>query len=248
MAPHRRTKPSKAKAYGALGMKGAVRRERLIIYLSQRVGHGQILSDVTADASKFFGYSPRHIRRLWAMHGPGAKNPEIGFNCAMKPGRGRPRKFTDEEFKNKMSAVPFSKRTTLRSLAAEMDLQISTLWSYLYEGKIKRHSNTIKPVLTDKNKELRFKYCCSNVQNGRFNHFLNDVHIDEKWYYLTKTKETYYLLPDEEPPERSCKSKKYITKVMFLCAMARPRYVAAWRRKWDGKIGMWPFIIEEPAK
>ncbi len=123
------------------------------------------------------------------MHGPGA-----------------PKKLTDEEFKSKMSAVPFSKHTTLCSLAAEMELHISTLWSYLYEGKIRRHSNTIKPVLTDKNKDLRFKYCCSNVQNGKFNHFLNDVHIDEKWYNLTKIKETYYLLFDEQLPERSCKS------------------------------------------
>lgn len=88
-----------------------------------------------------------------------------------------------------------------------MKINISTLWSYLYGGKIKRHSNTIKQALMDENKELRFKCCCSNLHNREYDHFLNNVHSDEKWNNLTRGKETYYLLPDEEPPDRSFKSK-----------------------------------------
>ncbi|GAA0185407.1 hypothetical protein LIER_32695 [Lithospermum erythrorhizon] len=49
----------------------------------------------------------------------------------------------------------------------------------------------------------------------------NYIHIDEKWFYMSKNKETYYLLPNEEDPLRSCQSKNFIGKVMFSVAMAR---------------------------
>ena len=35
-------------------------------------------------------------------------------------------------------------------------------------------------------------------------------------------KKTYYLVADEEPPERAVKSKNFIEKVMFIIAVARP--------------------------
>ncbi|KAJ0034614.1 hypothetical protein Pint_26432 [Pistacia integerrima] len=51
----------------------------------------------------------------------------------------------------------------------------------------------------------------------------NIIHVDEKWFYMTKQSEKYYLLPDEDEPLRTCKSKTFITKVMFLAAVTRPR-------------------------
>lgn len=59
--------------------------------------------------------------------------------------------------------------------------------------------------------------------NGIFNLY-EYMHIDEKWFYMTKIKHNYYLLLDEEPPERQCKSKRFITKNMFMAAVARPRW------------------------
>ena len=74
------------------------------------------------------------------------------------------------------------------------------------------------------------------------------VHIDEKWFYITKVKKKYYLLFDEEPPERSTKSKRYITKVMFMAAVARPQWDPNRGCYFDCKIGIWPFIVQEAAK
>ena len=56
-----------------------------------------------------------------------------------------------------------------------------------------------------------------------------------------------YLANDEPEPERHCKSKRYIGKIMFLCAVARPRLLpdGTW---WDGKIGIWPFTENVAAK
>ena len=75
------------------------------------------------------------------------------------------------------------------------------------------------------------------------------VHVDEKWFYITDLEEnmTVYLAHDEPEPERHCKSKRYIGKIMFLCAVARPRLLpdGTW---WDGKIGIWPFTKQVAAK
>lgn len=74
------------------------------------------------------------------------------------------------------------------------------------------------------------------------------VHIDEKWFYMTKKTETYYLHPVEDPPYRSCQSKNYIGKVMFLAAMARPRFDGEGNEIFSGKIGIFPFAKMQPAK
>ncbi|XP_031120346.1 uncharacterized protein LOC116023482 [Ipomoea triloba] len=52
----------------------------------------------------------------------------------------------------------------------------------------------------------------------------------------------------EDEPYRTCKSKKFITKVMFLCDVARPRFDLERNEMFDGKIGMFPFVYKEPAK
>jgi len=76
----------------------------------------------------------------------------------------------------------------------------------------------------------------------------NIIHIDEKWFYLTKKSENYYFLLDEDELHRTCKSKNFIAKVMFLVAQARPRFDAQGNEFFDGKIGVFPFFTKEPAK
>ncbi|XP_058726901.1 uncharacterized protein LOC131598302 [Vicia villosa] len=76
----------------------------------------------------------------------------------------------------------------------------------------------------------------------------NTIHIDEKWFYMTKKSENYYLLQDEEVPLRTYKSKNFIEKVMFLAAIARPRFDAHGKEVFSGKIGIFPFVTQEPAK
>jgi len=73
----------------------------------------------------------------------------------------------------------------------------------------------------------------------KFVNMYNETHVDEKWFFLCRDGESCVLVSDEEnPPERHVKHKSHVTKVMFLCAMARPRRLH--NRWWDGKIGIWP--------
>jgi hypothetical protein len=64
----------------------------------------------------------------------------------------------------------------------------------------------------------------------------NIIHLDEKWYYATKKGGTYYLLPGEEEPYRTVKNKNSLGKVMFLTAIAKPRYDDEGNCTFDGKI------------
>ncbi|XP_038715957.1 uncharacterized protein LOC120009425 [Tripterygium wilfordii] len=74
------------------------------------------------------------------------------------------------------------------------------------------------------------------------------IHIDEKWFYISKTSHKYYLHPDEMKPYRTCKSIRFIAKIMFLAAVARPRFDDISNKEFNGKFGIWPFVFKEPAK
>jgi hypothetical protein len=148
--------------------------------------------------------------------------------------------------------IPPSKRTTLKDLAFELNMSISTLHRRFKEKEFRRHSNAIKPRITDDNKKERVRYALSRLDpdsvEPKFQGSYNVVHMDEKWFYRTKGSQKYYLANEEEEPYRSCQSKNYIEKVMFLCVVGRPRFDEDGNCIWDGKIGMFPFVTEKPAE
>ena len=73
------------------------------------------------------------------------------------------------------------------------------------------------------------------------------IHVDEKWFHLTKITRKMYLAAGEKPPSRSTQSKRFIPKVMFLRAVARPRFDAAGTCVFDG-IRRPIFIQQDNAK
>lgn len=75
----------------------------------------------------------------------------------------------------------------------------------------------------------------------------NVVHIDEKWFYMTKSTDRYYLFPDEYEPYRSFKNKRFITNVMFMCAVSKPEFGTYGQTLFDDKIGIFPFIENVPT-
>ncbi|RHY73292.1 hypothetical protein DYB34_013211 [Aphanomyces astaci] len=151
-----------------------------------------------------------------------------------------------------MQAVPKSKRTTFRSIAAALNMPRSTLHDYYKRGIFVKYSSSVRPSLTDANKVVRVKWAMDHlhVVDGSqvgFGNLMEYVHVDEKWFFGTSVKKTYYLAPGEEPPHRTCKSKHFINKVMFLSAVARPRWDPVKNEWFDGKIGTWHFTTKVPA-
>ena len=95
----------------------------------------------------------------------------------------------------------------------------------LREGTLKRQSNHVKPLLTAENKLRRVEHALSKIDDlsHDFEHMLDIVHVDEKWFNVDKDLRHYLVFEGEVPPVRSRQSKGFIPKTMFLAAVARPR-------------------------
>lgn len=79
-------------------------------------------------------------------------------------------------------------------------------------------------------------------------HMYDTVHVDEKWFNLYKASTKYYITANEQVPYRSSPNRRYIDKVMFLAAVARPRYDTSKKQWFGGKIGIWPIVEYTQAK
>lgn len=152
---------------------------------------------------------------------------DISAKCARTGGRKR----VHVDFAN-IAEVSLRQRTNIRSLAEALKVPRSTLHRRIKEGAIRPHSNALKPYWSKENKRTRLQFCVSTLEPNSlgsqptFKQMYDRVHIDEKWFYLSREAERFYLLPEEEDPLLTCKSKHFITKVMFLTAVARPRFDA----------------------
>ena len=113
------------------------------------------------------------------------------------------------------------------------------------------HMSSLKPTLTDENKVSRMELALSFIGKNnpsKFKHMEDLIHIDKKWFYLTKDGQCFIIAADEAEPYRHVQPKSFLTKIMFLCAVARPRYDMNKNARFDGKIGIWPIGKWEPEK
>ena len=116
-------------------------------------------------------------------------------------------------------------------------------------GAVKRR-RYIKPLLTPKHKLDRLSWVSSQVPGGTsFPDFYDTVHVDEKWFYLMRDGSSCRIFPDDDgtirmPPPPRLHHKRHVPKLMFLCAVARPRP----EYNFDGKIGIWFFAVDRKAK
>ena len=114
------------------------------------------------------------------------------------------------------------------------------------KGIIRRVINYVKPTLTNKQKQTRINFIINkiNLTNNKFSYFNNYIHIDEKWFYVKKVNKNLYLGPSETITTRKTKSKKNMTKVMFLVSVSRPLMVVKRGKYLYGKIGFFPLVEE----
>ncbi|KAF0770093.1 hypothetical protein AaE_002626, partial [Aphanomyces astaci] len=200
-----------------------------------------------------FGVARSTVRLIW-------KRAAVNLNDKLRPCsdvssriKGHcGRNLKHESVASRLQALPKAKRTTFRSIAAALNMPRSTLHAYYKRGIFVKYSSSVRPALTDSNKIVRVKWALDfvhalNENEYVFSDMMDYVHVDEKWFFATTVKRTYYLAPGEEPPHRTCKSKKFITKVMFLSAVARPRWDSAKGELFDGKLGTWHFTTKVPA-
>ena len=121
--------------------------------------------------------------------------------------------------------IPLQKRHTQRKLVTSMGVSKTMVHHWIVDLTIGIHSNSLKPVLTEENKvaQLFMTLDSRDPQDPtKFLDMMDQIHVDEKWFFLSQQKERYLLLLEEKNPKWCIKSKLHITKVMFLCAILHP--------------------------
>ena len=231
--------------------------ERNAVYQSLllRSENGKIPYGTFSLLAKKFKTSRRTITRIWKRGRETSRNEFVPGNVnSRKKGNSGPRKKDYSNLLRTVESVPLNDRSTTRSLASKSGIARSTLHRAKQRGVIVRHTNAVHPSLTPSNRISRLEHAIKHVSyNTRreqyyFHNMHNYVHLDEKRFNIYEEKRAYYMTPREEQPYRHAKSKRYIGKVMFLCAVARPRYDFRKRRLFDGKNGVWPFVEQVQAQ
>ena len=162
---------------------------------------------------------------------------------------GRKPKVPIDTIHQQMENIDLQARGSIRFVAGQVGLSKTTIIRMKKEKQIKMFTMSLKPKLNDGHRSKRLYHCLSKIDRNtltgviglKFKTFYNEVHVDEKWFYLVRDNARYYLTPNEPTPApKTVQHKSHITKVMFLCALARPRYNNTTRQWFDGLIGIYP--------
>ena len=232
---------------------------RIVSMLNSMVNQGTFGHGSIAFVAREMGLGRSTISRVWS----GARvtratgiihSPEFSRKLSA---RGRRPKFSPSTIRSRVKALPLMARTTRQNLSLALKVSHTTVNSWVKKGILRSHRNMLKPTLTEQNKLSRLLMATSFIKEkegkeGEYEYEYEDmydlVHVDEKWFYLSQDGQRFVLTDDEKNPHRTVKHKSHVTKVMFLCAIARPRFIPYLNKWWDGKIGIWPIGEWVPAK
>ncbi|XP_042003691.1 uncharacterized protein LOC121752640 [Salvia splendens] len=176
--------------------------------LLQLSHEGKVAYGGFVKTAKAFGVSRKTVHRIWAE---ASNQIQLGVPVSIQDRvRGYKRSDRVQIDSNRVRALSFLETSTIRKLAFKLELSKSAVGRKVKAGELRPRTNAVKPLLTAANKLARMKWGLIHVQplvhNGmlKYHTMHNVVHIDEKWFFMTKATDRYYLLPDEEEPYRSC--------------------------------------------
>ena len=107
----------------------------------------------------------------------------------------------------------------------------------------------VVPLLTDNHKAARLEWSRKQLAKPLCDRWGNDdevvVWLDEKWFYIAPLKRQWVSMDGKTTQVAlKTKSKTQMTKVMFLCAVARPNAA----KGFSGRICCLPIVEERAAK
>ncbi|KAG6616892.1 transposon protein, putative, Mariner sub-class [Phytophthora cinnamomi] len=199
----------------------------IVLFLSDMATCGKLPRGAISEVTARFRCHRNTVHKLWSGRATIA---------VQRPSnRGRPRAFTDGAIKTKIESAPVGSRTTLRGLAVATGIPRIQLFHRLQERSVVRRVTVVpKPLLPPEHMAQRRQFARSFVTK------LPDC--GEKWFYVHRNRNTYYLTGGEPASRAVTKNKTHRTKVMFLVAVARPRYDEHQCMTFDGKVGLWPVV------
>ncbi|RHY84433.1 hypothetical protein DYB35_007058 [Aphanomyces astaci] len=214
----------------------------VIRHLHQRSTLGKLTRGAIASTASVFKVHRSTISRIWKAYHQNALLPSL------KAGRvGRPTVYTPEVVASTVRELPQSLRSTMRDMSEATGIPLPSLHRALKAGTIQRRSTRIKPLLTDENRAERLAFCRSLVPPVLTARVPPQAAPAKPWFNADKNIRKVYLTAGEEPEQRAWSSKRFVPKVMFLAAVAPPRYDEARGMYFDGNLGIWPFLEFAPA-
>ncbi|CAM9849240.1 unnamed protein product [Discosporangium mesarthrocarpum] len=205
-------------------------------FLELRESSGKIPLGVGKATAAEFGVpgtmAHRHLKTYQLQKAGGQ---QLGVSRGRKRRCGRPSALIH------LWEVPIVHSTSCRKEAAKVGFPLSLLWSLFKRVEGWRHTRWVKPTLTDKQRVGQVAFALSHLHRRAGSGVLVDdmfdfVHVDKKRFYLKKDEKNVCPQPNEEvlkPPRAS--NKRFILKMMFLAAVARPRKLFN-GVQFDGKI------------
>lgn len=228
---------------------------RLLNELKDHGNEGRFARGTIPVVAQDFHVCTRTIRRVWARAVENFENPDIcQFRSSPQKHRcGRPKKWNHDEVREAVKLIPLFQRRTIRDLAAALGIPKSTLFAMKCDKDdpvIIPCTSALKPALTPQHELLRVSFCLTKIDpvTRLYDDYYQSIHVDEKWFFITEEELHLYIAPGENVPVRRCQNKNHILKVMFLSAVARPRFNAQGECTFDGKIGMFPFVERVAAQ
>ncbi|GMF30573.1 unnamed protein product [Phytophthora fragariaefolia] len=202
-------------------------RQRIIAGRLQLTSDGILAKGADRAVAAANGIHPSTVSRLWSRAKEETKL--MGQYVAMSRMNLTGRRIVDRsEELERLRGVPVASRSTVRSAASAFGVPPTTLHRRIKAWQLRNVTSVVKPLLTEANRQARLQFCVCHVYAATllFSDMLNMVYIDEKIFYVTQPTRQYLLLPGEVAPTRRVNSKRYITRVMVLAAVARPRFNA----------------------
>jgi transposase len=153
--------------------------------------------------AKQFGVTQGFVSKLWKRFSnqvQAGQLPDLAPNLAE---RGRKVKLNDFLILQIKAVVHHHPDAPLRALChfleAEHEILMakSTLFRYLNLMGCTVKNSRVKPTLTAKHLRTRLTWVLDKIENGQFNDELTTIHVDEKWFYVTRTKRKIRLFPGE---------------------------------------------------
>jgi DNA invertase Pin-like site-specific DNA recombinase len=176
---------SHANENGACQTKNLTETERHAIYqaLLEKSVNGRLKRNTTTRVVEMLHVSKYQVRRVWQR----VKECRAQGRRWMLDQRGL-RIAAAKKIQVDLSEVlrlPLHRRTTIRSVAAALGVPKSTLHRRFKEGQLRRHSNTLKPLLKEANKKERLRWCICMLDpqtlpnKPKFIEMDNIIHLDE---------------------------------------------------------------------
>ncbi|BAT15691.1 Os12g0125600 [Oryza sativa Japonica Group] len=136
-----------------------IQRQEIYDALVKKTINGRLRKKATTEVAEMFNIKRGRVQDIWRRAKQcRAQGIPVNVSSRKKTNSGRKKNEIDL---SDVANAPLQLRGTLRSFASAAGIPKSTLHRMLKEGLIRRHSNTLKPLLKEENKRSRLQWCIS---------------------------------------------------------------------------------------